>query len=218
MIAAAAMRYLTVTTDPTAGSDTINEARGMLIRALAGTRPAHELLGDGYQEPGSHWRIGIDRRGADGGYHPIAELHTNSDHYPGSVIDEVVIQGWLHVEQLDHDVWWMGVGDWHLTVVVAPDGSAAAVGPPWYDGADAYREATLDPATHALETAAVKVAHLTHDRHRLAAALRGLVAAISGEGGAPSVADATRGAERALDDSVDVDRALVDAEPGGGPA
>ena len=36
--------------------------------------------------------------------------------------DELVVDGWLHIEQMDANVWWMRVGDASINVTLSPDG------------------------------------------------------------------------------------------------
>jgi hypothetical protein len=68
-------------------------------------------------KPGASWRVSSrhPRHGFGGGASSI-------DH-PGSIIDEVVIDGWLHLEQMDTRRWWMRVGDLHINVHLRTDGS-----------------------------------------------------------------------------------------------
>lgn len=40
------------------------------------------------------------------------------------VFDELVVDQWLHVEQMDDNVWWLRVGDARVNVRVASDGTA----------------------------------------------------------------------------------------------
>ncbi|HVK75725.1 MAG TPA: hypothetical protein VM734_20485, partial [Kofleriaceae bacterium] len=40
------------------------------------------------------------------------------------VFDELVIDDWLHLEQMDERSWWMRVGDASISVVVDGDGRA----------------------------------------------------------------------------------------------
>lgn len=35
------------------------------------------------------------------------------------VFDELVVGEWLHLEQMDHDLWWLRVGDARILVTVA---------------------------------------------------------------------------------------------------
>lgn len=39
------------------------------------------------------------------------------------VFDELVVDHWLHLEQLDERTWWMRVGDARLQVSIAKDGA-----------------------------------------------------------------------------------------------
>ena len=38
------------------------------------------------------------------------ELALDSKDHPGAVFDELVVDDWLHVEQMDRDTWWMRIG------------------------------------------------------------------------------------------------------------
>lgn len=46
------------------------------------------------------------------------------EHVGTAVFDELVVGGWLHIEQLEVGVCWMRVGDARLTVSLEPDGGA----------------------------------------------------------------------------------------------
>lgn len=37
-------------------------------------------------------------------------------------LDEVVIDAWFHLEQMDHGTWWMQIGDARVWVQVGSDG------------------------------------------------------------------------------------------------
>jgi hypothetical protein len=39
------------------------------------------------------------------------ELALDSRDHPGAVFDELVVDDWLHVEQMDRELWWMRIGD-----------------------------------------------------------------------------------------------------------
>ena len=41
---------------------------------------------------------------------------------PDSVFDELVIDDWFHLEQMDTRLWWMRVGDYHLWVRIPAKG------------------------------------------------------------------------------------------------
>ncbi|WP_438006167.1 hypothetical protein WME89_47385 [Sorangium sp. So ce321] len=36
------------------------------------------------------------------------------------VFDELVVDDWIHLEQMNDDVWWLRVGDARVTITVAP--------------------------------------------------------------------------------------------------
>lgn len=60
--------------------------------------------------PGSEWRISAFKNG---------EKVEVADQ---GVLDEVVIQPWLHLEQLDEREWWMRLGDARILINIAADG------------------------------------------------------------------------------------------------
>lgn len=68
--------------------------------------------------PGSKWRT-LAHVQATG--MPIEDKST--EHQP-SVFDEVVVDDWLHLEQLSARVWWMRLGDAYIIVRVGKDGKA----------------------------------------------------------------------------------------------
>lgn len=41
---------------------------------------------------------------------------------PDTVLDELVIDNWFHIEQMDTNAWWMQVGDACINVYVHEDG------------------------------------------------------------------------------------------------
>lgn len=65
--------------------------------------------------PGSKWRVL-----AQG---PVAPMQAENL----GVFDELVVDRWFHLEQMERDVWWMQVGDLCLDVTVGPDGRAIIV-------------------------------------------------------------------------------------------
>jgi hypothetical protein len=60
--------------------------------------------------PFGSWRV-VEREG-----------DVKVEHVGRAVFDELHVDAWLHVEQLEDRVWWMRVGDARLTVSIAPDG------------------------------------------------------------------------------------------------
>jgi hypothetical protein len=62
--------------------------------------------------PGTRWRL-LAHRGGE----PV-ELENQG------VIDEVVIDDWLHLEQMDTSQWWMRLGDARVLITIAEDGRA----------------------------------------------------------------------------------------------
>ena len=57
-------------------------------------------------EPGRRWRILAHREGE------TVELENQGK------FDELVLDDWLHVEQMDDNVWWLRVGDVRIFVTV----------------------------------------------------------------------------------------------------
>ena len=43
----------------------------------------------------------------------------------GTVLDEVVIDQWFHLEQMDTRHWWLGIGDVHIHIWIGRDGRPA---------------------------------------------------------------------------------------------
>ncbi len=42
---------------------------------------------------------------------------------PDTVLDELCIDNWFHIEQMDHNAWWMQVGDACINVIIKEDGT-----------------------------------------------------------------------------------------------
>lgn len=40
------------------------------------------------------------------------------------IFDELVVDNWLHVEQMDERVWWLMIGDARILVTIDPNGAA----------------------------------------------------------------------------------------------
>jgi hypothetical protein len=68
-------------------------------------------MADPTRKPGSSWRI-LARDGER-----KIELANEG------IFDELVINSWLHLEQMDDDHWWMRVGDAKIDVFVREDGT-----------------------------------------------------------------------------------------------
>jgi hypothetical protein len=61
-------------------------------------------------KPGSRWRIK-----AGGAFtEPLIEMKADT----GPVFDELVIDDWFHIEQMDADVWWFRIGEHAGTISV----------------------------------------------------------------------------------------------------
>jgi hypothetical protein len=66
--------------------------------------------------PGAWWRARFEAKGEDG-------RNVYSTNYPQPcVFDELVIDDWLHLEQMDKRTWWMSVGDARIWIHVHKDG------------------------------------------------------------------------------------------------
>lgn len=63
------------------------------------------------KNPGAEWRL--ETREGD-----VKVALSNK-----GIFDELVVDHWLHMEQLSDRVWWMRVGDARLQVSIAPDGT-----------------------------------------------------------------------------------------------
>lgn len=63
-------------------------------------------------QPGASWRI-FAKNGA-------REFVAANE----GIFDELVIDRWLHLEQMTECTWWMRVGDARIDIEVHPDGSA----------------------------------------------------------------------------------------------
>jgi hypothetical protein len=49
-------------------------------------------------------------------------IRLSSDDHPGYVFDELVIDRWLHLEQMDTRQWWLAIGDDMVVITVDGDG------------------------------------------------------------------------------------------------
>jgi hypothetical protein len=56
----------------------------------------------------SNWRV-LAHRGAE-----RVELEGEG------IFDELVVDDWIHLEQMDDDVWWLRVGDARVMIAVSP--------------------------------------------------------------------------------------------------
>lgn len=64
--------------------------------------------------PGAHWRVlAQDSTGA--------RFEGSSKEHP-VVFDELVIDRWLHLEQMDTNYYWMQLGPLHINVALKPSG------------------------------------------------------------------------------------------------
>lgn len=63
--------------------------------------------------PGRNWRLTHREDGR------------KLEHVGTGTFDELTVDGWLHIEQLEERVWWMRVGDARLTFSIEADGQAS---------------------------------------------------------------------------------------------
>ena len=75
-------------------------------------------------KPGSQWRVLAD--GPKGENVNLGPLSMTKG--PASIFDELVVDQWLHVEQMGPREWWMMIGDARVWVEVGRDGRATRVG------------------------------------------------------------------------------------------
>jgi hypothetical protein len=69
--------------------------------------------------PGYRWRILAHERATQGAkpdYTGKRITASSDDHDLPVEFDELVIDHWFHLEQMDTRCWWMGVGGWHINV------------------------------------------------------------------------------------------------------
>ena len=57
---------------------------------------------------GSRWRV-LAHRGGD-----RVEVENEG------ILDELVVDDWIHLEQMDDDVWWLRIGDARVVITVTP--------------------------------------------------------------------------------------------------
>jgi hypothetical protein len=75
--------------------------------------------------PGTSWRLRF--------VHPSRsrtishDVSSTKGRLRGLVLDEVVLDGWLHLEQMDENVWWIRIND-KMTFVSLDESGRATVG------------------------------------------------------------------------------------------
>lgn len=76
---------------------------------------------------GTSWRVKFDEAptGRNGMYGP--EHHISSADYPPTVFDELVIDRWLHLEQMNTGLWWLSIAGLVVFVRVDRDGRPTRV-------------------------------------------------------------------------------------------
>jgi len=86
--------------------------------------------------PGTRWRFLAHHAPTGRGGMYGSPIAARSDDHPTSVFDELVVDRWLHVEQMNSGQWWMNVGGVTLLVDVDREGLPRRVmvhGPGDYD-------------------------------------------------------------------------------------
>lgn len=74
---------------------------------------------------GSHWRILVHERIGKGYGKQIEDSHeTYQEH---TEFDELVIDEWIHLEQMDTNHWWMRLGPLMVHVTVGERGQARTI-------------------------------------------------------------------------------------------
>ena len=58
--------------------------------------------------PGTEWRT-LAWKDADDGTPHAVQIEDDSDNHGGSVFDELVIDGWFHLEQMTDSAYWIGI-------------------------------------------------------------------------------------------------------------
>lgn len=78
-------------------------------------------------QPGSQWALIA--------WSEDARVDIDHGQHPGAIFDELIIDRWLHLEQMDDAEWWMCIrtdkGDLHINVHVGETGTADAVTTEW---------------------------------------------------------------------------------------
>lgn len=91
------------------------------------------MLEDNNIQPGTSWRFLVHddddvQKSSDKPYHVTSHPQEYSDLVlPDTVFDELVVDKWLHVEQMDDDLWWMDVGGVVIWVTVGENGQPRVV-------------------------------------------------------------------------------------------
>jgi hypothetical protein len=71
--------------------------------------------------PGTRWRFKVGDTSVSAKVEGPIQIHG------GDVFDELVVDGWLHLEQMNCRDWWMRVGEHTIWVTVGKDGKAERV-------------------------------------------------------------------------------------------
>lgn len=62
------------------------------------------------KRPGERWRV------------LAHDEHTTIELEDQGIFDELVVDEWLHIEQMDDNVWWFRVGDARILVTISENG------------------------------------------------------------------------------------------------
>lgn len=80
------------------------------------------------REPGDTWLVKADGARLKGEKMYGPEYHVGSEtHLPNTVIDEVIIGSWFHLEQMDSRSYWMNVGGVMINIRLTKDGKPKQV-------------------------------------------------------------------------------------------
>ena len=88
------------------------------------------------RRPGGYWRFLAHEAPQPGERMCGPAITDESTKHPPSIFDEIVVDRWLHVEQMDVSRWWMNVGGVTVWIEVSRDGKPRQVtvyGPGDYD-------------------------------------------------------------------------------------
>ena len=67
------------------------------------------------KRPGRSWRVLVQSS--------TDHWDAHSEDHPGLVFDELVVDHWIHLEQMSTRIWYLGIGDHQLSIYVPRDGS-----------------------------------------------------------------------------------------------
>lgn len=74
-----------------------------------------------YARPGRKWVVrAVDKSGTSSN---VGTFDGVIHELPGTVFDELAVDHWIHMEQLDTRTWSLGIGDHQLSIYIPRDGS-----------------------------------------------------------------------------------------------